>query len=414
MLRRWAVPADSAYVRNPVDSPARLPVELRRRAVRVACVAATCLSIAACATSTHDRRVLVAPPRTPAIPAEPTPTQPPAPAAPAGATGLPDATAAPAPPAAGPARDRLATADTRDAAVRIRITDGQGTRIVTMPLDTYVVGAVRAELAPRSLQHDAVSRVLEVQAIVSRTYAVANAGRHAAEGFDLCDSTHCQLYRAMLPTERDDDAAAQAVAATRGRVITFGGRAIRALFHSNCGGHTAAADQVWAGDAVPYLQPVPDAFCTRGLDAHWAFAADEQHLRGALNADARTAMGHRLDRIEVVARDAAGRATTVRIAGARTVTIRAEIFRGVLRQAFGPRSIQSTWFTIDRQANQFHFAGTGYGHGVGLCQAGAALMAQAGRTPAAIVGHYFPGSRIDSMAALASTLTFPIFAQPRP
>ena len=73
--------------------------------------------------------------------------------------------------------------------VRVRITDAQGTRVVTLPLEDYVLGAVRAELPPKTLQEDAVDRVLLVQALVSRTYALANLGRHAAEGFDLCDST---------------------------------------------------------------------------------------------------------------------------------------------------------------------------------------------------------------------------------
>jgi len=272
-----------------------------------------------------------------------------------------------------------------------------------MAIDAYVLGCVRAELAPKTLQNDAVGRVLQVQAVVSRTYAIANMGRHASEGFDLCDSTHCQLYRGALPSEHDGDFAGRAVADTRGQVITYDGRAIQAVFHASCGGHTAAAEHVWTGPGVPYLRPVPDWFCSRSVQP-WTFVATEAQLRQAFNADSRTAIGNRLDRIDVSERDAAGRATVVAIAGARTPAVRAEVFRTVVRQAFGPRSLQSTWFSVTRVGPRFTFTGTGYGHGVGLCQHGAAQRAQAGLSPAAILAHYFPGTRIEPAAALARTI----------
>jgi stage II sporulation protein D len=285
--------------------------------------------------------------------------------------------------------------------LRVRVTDGRGTRVVSLSLDEYVLGCVRAELFPKTVQTDAAGRTLQVQAIVSRTYGVANLDRHKAEGFDLCDSTHCQLYRAALPREHDTDFAARAVADTRGQVITFAGRAIQAVFHANCGGHTAAAEHVWTGPGVPYLRPVPDWFCSRSAGAGWDFVADEAQLRQAFNADAKTAIGRRLDRIDITARDAAGRATVVTIAGALTPVVRAEEFRTVMRRAFGPRSLQSTWFSVTRDGPQFRFTGLGYGHGVGLCQAGAAQRAQAGQSPTTIVAHYFPGTRIESVTTLA-------------
>jgi stage II sporulation protein D len=262
------------------------------------------------------------------------------------------------------------------------------------------------------LQSEAVDRILDVQAVVSRTYAVANLGRHRAEGFDLCDGTHCQLYRRPLRTEHDNDLAARAVAHTHGQLITFGGRPIQAVFHSSCGGHTAAAEDVWNGAAVSYLRPVPDWFCSRGHEVRWEFTTDEQQIRRALNADGRTAMGGRLDRIDIVQRDAAGRAALIAVAGTRKPMVRAEEFRSVMRQAFGPKSIQSTWFTVTRSGDQFRFTGVGYGHGVGLCQAGAALRAQAGQTPATILAHYYPGTHVESVSALASVISRRILTPP--
>jgi stage II sporulation protein D len=276
-----------------------------------------------------------------------------------------------------------------------------GTRVETIPLDDYVLGAVRAELSPEMLANPGLSRLLQVQALVSRTYALANLGRHEAEGFDLCDGTHCQMFRRARAQERPDDTAAQAVAATHRDIITFDGKPILAVFHANCGGHTAAADQVWSGHAVPYLRPVPDWFCSRASNAGWTFEIDDVRLVEALNGDPLTAVGARLDRIDISARDAAGRATRVTLVGATSPQLRAEEFRTVLRRTFGPRSLQSTWFSVTRDGHTFRFTGTGYGHGVGLCQAGAAARAQAGESAEAIVAHYFPGTRIEAVETVS-------------
>ena len=107
-------------------------------------------------------------------------------------------------------------------------------------------------MLPSTLRAVPASPALDVQALVSRTYAIANLGRHAADGYDLCDTTHCQVvYRPAMAAEGPADAAARAVNATRGRVLTFEGRVIQALFHADCGGHTAAATSVWGGLTHP-------------------------------------------------------------------------------------------------------------------------------------------------------------------
>jgi len=335
------------------------------------------LIVAACAPK-KTAEVLVAPPRL-ALPDEPAALQAPASSE---VTSVPSA---------------IAGAVT----IRVRTTDDRGTRVVTMPLDQYVLGAVRAELPPRTLQNDVLYRMLQVQAVVSRTYALANIHRHNAEGFDVCDSTHCQLYRARLSSESDTDPAARAVTATQGQVITFAGRVIQALFHSSCGGHTTSAGAVWGGEELPYLRPVPDWFCSRPATAtNWEFTIDETSLRDALNSDLKTTVGNRLGRIEVIQRDPSGRAELVALNGARAPVVRAEELRAVLSRVFGQRSFRSTWFTIARRGSQFVFAGVGYGHGVGLCQTGASQRAQAGQMPTDIIAHYYPGTHLQA-ASLA-------------
>jgi stage II sporulation protein D len=286
----------------------------------------------------------------------------------------------------------------------VRVTDDSGTRVVALALEDYVLGAVRAELAPSTLRDESLSRMLEVQALVSRTYALANPGRHAAEGFDLCDTTHCQVYRGALPAETGTDPAARAVASTRGQVITFQGRVIQALFHANCGGYTASGTSVWGGTGEPYLRAVPDWFCSRKAAASdWSFSTDETGLLRALSGNPALDVGPSLRGIDVSERDASGRVLSVTLAGSRTVTARAEAFRSTVRQAFGERSLRSSRFTIARDGTRFLFSGTGSGHGVGLCQAGALERARAGLSVIEIITHYFPGTFIE--AASPAVLT---------
>ncbi len=286
--------------------------------------------------------------------------------------------------------------------VKVRVTDASGTRVVDLALEDYVLGAVRAELAPATLRDATASAMLEVQAIVSRTYVMANLRRHGAEGFDVCDTTHCQVYRAPVASggaaDGIADLASGAVAATRGLVITFDGRVIQALFHANCGGHTASAAAVWGGPEEAYLAGVPDWFCSRKAPLQWTYAVDERALVRALAASPATDVGGSLEQIDVSQRDGAGRALMLTLVGARTSTVRADAFRAVLRQAFGERAIRSTWFTVIREGDRFTFTGAGAGHGVGLCQAGALERSRAGFSPADIIAHYFPGTRIQPAA----------------
>src|SRR5262245_36952549 len=140
-----------------------------------------------------------------------------------------------------------------------RITVRQGTRTVSIPLDEYVLGSVLAEVSPVDETPKTAARIFEVQAVIARTYAIAHLGRHRAQGFDLCNSTHCQLYDpARIKTSRFATIAREAVQKTTSQVLVYARRPAEALFHADCGGSTTSADAVWGGPAVPYLQPAID------------------------------------------------------------------------------------------------------------------------------------------------------------
>ena len=282
--------------------------------------------------------------------------------------------------------------------VRVRLGDA-GAPIRTLSLDDYVAGSLLAEMPLAGLDSGTARRVAELQAIVTRTYALSRRDRHPNQGFDLCATTHCQVYRPAETWPRARAAiAADAAARTAGLVITHDGSPIDALYHADCGGHTSDAAVAWGDLTPPYLHGVADSFCLRESPTGWHFELDEPALRRALNGDTRTAVGSRLEQVDVLERDAAGRALRVRLLGERVPVVRGEELRMVLSAQFGARSIMSTRFDVRRAGGRFVFAGRGYGHGVGLCQRGAIARARAGHTPVSIIAHYYAGARVVRMA----------------
>ena len=278
----------------------------------------------------------------------------------------------------------------------LRVQEGslQGA-IQDIPLEEYVRGSLLAEANLSGLDPVVALRVARVQAILARTYALANRGRHAHEGFDLCSTTHCQVYRPVgyvpVGLVRLAD---EATAATTGLVVTYDEQPINAVFHANCGGHTSDADVVWRGRTPTFLHGVPDAFCLSEAPAAWQFETDEQALRRALNRHRHTAVGSSLNALSIIDHDDAGRAARVALHGDRRTVVRGEQLRAVLTEQFGPNSIRSTKFSVRRVGDRFVFEGLGFGHGVGLCQAGAAARALAGHSPQAILQHYYPGTSL--------------------
>jgi stage II sporulation protein D len=263
-------------------------------------------------------------------------------------------------------------------------------RVESIALEEYVLGSAIAEVSPVDQPQAAVERIFEVQAVLARTYAAGHIGKHRSEAFDLCDTTHCQLYDPnRLRVSRFAAEARNAVRRTEGLVLVYQGRLAEGLYHADCGGHTAAAEDVWGG-AVPYLIAAPDDVPS---NAHrqWRVAVPLDQLRTALNANPRSEVGRTLYRIDVLDSDCGGHANHVAVAGEHTHELRGEEFRTIVNHALGPRVIQSTLFTVTRSGTDVVFAGAGFGHGVGLCQVGAAERARRGESLEAIVDHYFPG-----------------------
>lgn len=274
--------------------------------------------------------------------------------------------------------------------LRIRVAG----RITSVPLERYVLGAALSEVTPTAQTAATVARVYEVQSVIARTYTMSHRRRHAAEGFDLCDTTHCQVYQPdRIRTSSFAPTAEAAVTRTRGQVLRTGNATIDALFHADCGGHTTTPAAAWRGTNFPYLPAREDA--VPGLTHRaWTFEASDADWRTLLNGDPRTSVGAVLREIEILATGPGERVTSLRLRGARERVVTGDVFRTVVTAAKGVRTLMSTRFTVHRTPAGFRLVGSGFGHGVGLCQVGAIARAKRGDSVAEILAHYYPGARV--------------------
>jgi stage II sporulation protein D len=297
-----------------------------------------------------------------------------------------------------PVRVMLPSGSVRTAApktIRVQVREGSALVVRQVAFEDYVATAALSEVHPDSNDNGIAERMFEVQAVIARTYAASNRGRHAKDGFDVCSTTHCQLYEpARLRTSRWAATVQAAVRQTAGELLWFAEQPARALFHADCGGHTSSATAVWGGVAPAYLSGTTDKVPAGSAHLDWTFETRTAALLTALNADARTAVGAKLDRIEIAGRDSSGRAEKILLRGSRTFVVRGEIFREVATRALGIKSLRSTLFSVKKSGDRFVFSGKGFGHGVGLCQAGALARLKAGDSPEDVLEHYFPGTSL--------------------
>jgi stage II sporulation protein D len=270
--------------------------------------------------------------------------------------------------------------------IRISARDGELTLAVTLPVESYVERVVGSESGPAD-----TAESLKALAIVVRSFALHQPHGHA--GYDLCDSTHCQLIHWSQISEREGTAHA-ATLATAGETLWFHGQRAEAWFHQNCGGRTASPSEVWPSAAqgseaprkpMPWLVSRIDPYCTASGAREWSASLSLSDLTAALAAAGLARPGWTT--LTVVRRGDSGRAVTLMI-GSNEVS--AEDFCLAVGRAMGWGRILSNWFEVLRQGDNFLFHGRGSGHGVGLCQAGAAAMSALGRDSNQILAQYFP------------------------
>ena len=270
--------------------------------------------------------------------------------------------------------------------IRVRLL--RESRTDTVSLEDYVLGVLSMEASTED-----ELEALKAQAVVSRTFAMKNMGRHSSEGFDLCSNTHCQQYSSDRVRVRDQTR--RAVEETAGEFLEGTNRQpIDAFFHAACGGATASIESLWGVPAPNYLRGVRDDYCAAMPGREWTDEIPAARLAKALTSDPRTDVGLKLNDLVVTRRDASGRAEVIAIEGERRKQIRGWEFKMIVGRTLGWNVLKSSRFEVSRRGSSFVFRGSGFGHGLGLCQQGAHVMARRGVAYRKILEHYFPGTAL--------------------
>ena len=269
----------------------------------------------------------------------------------------------------------------RGAPSTVGMPDGRMALVTTIDVDSYLRGVVPLESPPSW-----PAAALETQAIVARTYALAQ--RSLSRPYDVLANDADQHWGGV---EAEHPASNAAIAATRGRTLTYGGGPASAFYSSCCGGHTADSASVWGGVELPYLRGVADPYCAPAPEYRWMRSVPLDRALAAFGArTGGTLVGTMLGQP-----DPSGRPHTVSLLGATELTMPVADFR----RALGFDVVRSLWLRAVRidaaqAAPRLVIEGAGHGHGVGLCQWGARFCASSGGTADAILAFYFPGTTV--------------------
>ena len=238
--------------------------------------------------------------------------------------------------------------------------------------ENYIAGVVQSETWGATTNID----FFKVQAICCRNYLMNNLEKHAEEGYNLCDGVHCQAYKTRANKKEVTEGAYK----SKGEVIVDSqGNIIETLFHSNSGGETVNAKDVWGKD-VPYLVSVEDSFSVGGKHYQW-----EKYikLKDWLNYFRNKGLKIKDKEIEDALLNFSqqeGRKTD--IMGISLKTIREDF------------DLKSTYFNVQKWGGEVKLTGKGYGHGVGMSQEGAIKMCEEGYEYWEVIEHYFKGVKV--------------------
>lgn len=342
--------------------------------------------------------------------------------------------------------------------------DGRLTVINEIPVEAYLTSVISSEMSAA-----ADAELLKAHAIISRSWLLAQMkpwkrpriksepkieivngerqlirwyDQESHTEFDVCADDHCQRYQGI--TKATSPIVFDAIQATRGQSLTFGGELCDARFSKSCGGMTESFDAAWADQRFEYLaasydgeefpsefklplsdeanaemwiRQSPQAFC-KTTDAkvlsrilpdfdratsdfyRWRVTIAQQELQELLRRKLGIEFGA-IHKLESVERAASGRLVKLRIVGEReTLVIGKEL---EIRRALSPSHLYSSAFVVETSGDDsgvpdsFTLIGAGWGHGVGLCQIGAALMAERGYGFEQILAHYYHHSQLQAL-----------------
>ncbi|MGB8682555.1 MAG: SpoIID/LytB domain-containing protein [Candidatus Binatus sp.] len=319
------------------------------------------------------------------------------------------------------------------------------TVINDVPLEDYVTSVISSEMSA-----SCPLEMLKAHAVISRSwlwFPKANPprsvksqsespdsheilrwyGREAHPDFDVCADDHCQRYQGI--TKAFSPAAAEAVRATAGEFLRYNGAICDARFSKCCGGITERYATAWEDQQISYLESIydgpaqshsytpktwigsaPPAYCNThdsellarvlpGFDQEtrdfyrWEVAYTPEELAALIKSRLGADLGPICD-MKALARGPSGRIYRLKIIGERDYIIIGKELE--IRRALSPTHLYSSAFVVSKKSDRFVLRGAGWGHGVGLCQLGAAVMANEGKTYTEILQHYYSGTTVST------------------
>ena len=300
-----------------------------------------------------------------------------------------------------------------DGEFRLKVVEDKLVLNQIIPLEEYIAGVV-----PNEIGNYSPTEALKAQAVAARTHAVNLLlyNRHSNDGYDLCNGTHCQVYKGKYLR---NDAIEEAVVETAAEIMTTIGRVADATYHSSCGGKTDSSVAIWNGSYIPHLSGstcIPEAnhydLSTEAGAASWLNIKPQTYgmstwEQGTLHWERQLSRKNlakklglvRINSIQILERGRSGRILKLKIKGDKEVILSGEY---KIRQAF--EGLPSSYFCFAGQAGKstiyppatIVIQGRGSGHGVGMCQVGALRMARNGLEYADILQVYYPKTVIST------------------
>ena len=304
----------------------------------------------------------------------------------------------------------------------LRIIDGELHAINRIPIEDYLTSVIASEMSGTSSVE-----LLKAHAIISRSWLLAQLkendniskvkdncqlstvnsqiikwyDREAHTHFDVCADDHCQRYQGV--SRKVTPQVYEAIRATRGIVLSYEGEVCDARFSKCCGGITELYESCWDDTPHPYLSVVHDPFCNtddpkilsevlnhydQSTDFYrWTVEYTQRELSDLVRRRGGFDYGDILDLIPIE-RGPSGRIVRLQIVGTKATRIIGKELE--IRRTLSESHLYSSAFDVEKRETSFVLHGSGWGHGVGLCQIGAAVMGAQGYNYQEILHHYYP------------------------
>ena len=284
--------------------------------------------------------------------------------------------------------------------------DGTQTAINTIDLEEYLCSVISSEMNANSPME-----LLKAHAVISRSWAIRAMEHPNHEGYHVCADDHCQRYEGL---RRMNERAVQAVRETTGQVLTYNGEICDCRYYKCCGGRTEIWRTCWEDIDVPYIQSVTCDYCKspspkvlrlvlNDYDREtkdfrdWKVTYTAEELSEIIRSKSGIDFGQIVDLVPLH-RGASGRIDSLKIVGTKHTEVIGKELK--IRYWLSKSCLYSSWFEVEKSqlTNQFTLIGHGWGHGAGLCQIGAAVMASEGHKYEDILAYYYVGSRLSTSA----------------